>query len=428
MQTPLNRKRDVFPFHGVHQFKQHLLGLPRHLTVTNITNGVMAWLFGVTGPLLIVFQAAERGGLDLAALSSWIFSIYFVGGCLSILLSLYYGQPIAVAFSIPGAVLVGTTLMHHPFSQVIGAYVVTGCLILALGLSGIVDRLMKVLPMPVMMGMVAGVLLPFGTDIVGALTDFPLLNGAVFCVFLVLSLFTRLSRIFPPILGALIFAALLLAGLGLVRFEEITFGLAEPRLFKPQFDLAVIGELVIPLMLTVIAIQNAQGIGVMRGAGFEPPISAMTNWSGVGSLLNSLFGAHSACIAGPMTAILTSDVDPKRPSTREGTYAGAVVMGLLWVAFGVFAPFAALLTQMVPASLIKLLGGLAMVGVLVNTLKMSFSGLFKMGALFSFLITVSGFSLFNVGAPFWGLVGGTLISLLLERNDFKQLGQERKNG
>lgn len=51
-----------------------------------------------------------------------------------------------------------------------------------------------------------------------------------------------------------------------------------------------------------------------------------------------------------------------------------------------------------------------------------------MGALFSFLITVSGFSLFNVGAPFWGLVGGTLISLLLERSDFKKVAEQRKNG
>lgn len=79
MHTPLklNRKEIVFLSQRLNQFKKHVLHLPRHLTATNITNGIMAWLFGVTGPLLIVFQAAEKGGLDLAAISSWIFSIYF---------------------------------------------------------------------------------------------------------------------------------------------------------------------------------------------------------------------------------------------------------------------------------------------------------------------------------------------------------------
>jgi predicted benzoate:H+ symporter BenE len=28
----------------------------------------------------------------------------------------------------------------------------------------------------------------------------------------------------------------------------------------------------------------------------------------------------------------------------------------------------------------------------------------------------------NIGAPFWGLVGGTFVSALLERQDFKNRG------
>ncbi|WP_157049923.1 benzoate/H(+) symporter BenE family transporter [Thalassobacillus sp. C254] len=43
-----------------------------------------------------------------------------------------------------------------------------------------------------------------------------------------------------------------------------------------------------------------------------------------------------------------------------------------------------------------------------------------MGALFSFIITLSGFSLLNIGAPFWGLVFGTLISYIFESKDFKK--------
>jgi benzoate membrane transport protein len=41
-----------------------------------------------------------------------------------------------------------------------------------------------------------------------------------------------------------------------------------------------------------------------------------------------------------------------------------------------------------------------------------------MGALVSFIVTVAGLPIVNIGAPFWGIVLGTLTSLLFERGDF----------
>lgn len=141
----------------------------------------------------------------------------------------------------------------------------------------------------------------------------------------------------------------------------------------------------------------------------------MTNWSGIGSIINSFFGAHSACIAGPMTGILTD-------STQNRTaYTGAVWMGCLWVLFGVFAPMAVTISTIIPTSLILLLGGLALMGVLKNTLELSFSGHFKMGALFSFMITISDITFFNIDSPFWGIMGGTIVSFVLENEDYKKL-------
>ncbi|MFC4767760.1 benzoate/H(+) symporter BenE family transporter [Effusibacillus consociatus] len=398
-------------------WKQNVKEIPKYLTVSSVSNGLIAWLFGVTGPLLIVLQSAEKGNLAVDVTSSWIFSIYCVGGILSLLLSIYYRQPIAVAFSIPGAVLVGSTLSQHTFPEVVGAYIITGILILILGLLGVINRVMKILPMPIMMGMVSGVLLPFGTDIFVSVLENPLLNGIILFVFLLISLFDRLSKKFPPILGAILAAIILLTGLDLVHLNEVSLSVAKPQWFRPDYNLAVIGELVFPLALTVIAIQNAQGIGVLKSMDYHPPVNAMTNWSGIGSIFNGFFGGHSACIAGPMTAIVSGkDTGPK-----EGRYAAAIVLGFFWFLFGVFAPVAAAITQMIPASLIKLLGGLAMVGVLMSSLHMSFASHFRMGALFSFMITISGFTILNIGPPFWGLVGGIVVSLLLERKDFLNL-------
>ena len=37
----------------------------------------------------------------------------------------------------------------------------------------------------------------------------------------------------------------------------------------------------------------------------------------------------------------------------------------------------------------------------------------------TFLVTVAGIPIFNIGAPFWALIAGTLVSLLLERGDWR---------
>jgi len=63
-------------------------------------------------------------------------------------------------------VLVGPALGHLSFAEVIGAYIACGALMLALGLSGWVRRCMEAAPMPIVMAMVAGVFLRFGTGLV----------------------------------------------------------------------------------------------------------------------------------------------------------------------------------------------------------------------------------------------------------------------
>jgi len=393
----------------------------KDLTSKQISSGIIAWLFGVTGPLLIVLQAAEQGNLNQPTIISWIFSIYVVGGLLSVALSFLYRQPMAVAFSIPGAILVGTALSNHRFEEIIGVYLITGLLILVLGLSGIVNKMMSLVPMPIVMGMVSGVLLPFGLNILFSLTENSLLNGIILLSFFIFSMFSSINRFFPPILGTLLLAFILLTFSGLLEWEPSGPIIAVPSFYMPAFSWSSIGELVIPLTVTVIAIQNAQGIAIMKDSGYRPPINAMTNWSGIGSLVNGFFGAHSACIAGPMTAILTSD-------GKEGKgkhYTASIVMGAMWIVFGLLAPVMIGLVQGIPSSVIYLLGGLAMLGVLNSSLKATFTSKFQMGALFSFIITVADLTFLGIGAPFWGMVGGILISLMMERRDFKYLIREQ---
>jgi benzoate membrane transport protein len=86
--------------------------------------------------------------------------------------------------------------------------------------------------------------------------------------------------------------------------------------------------------------------------------------------------------------------------------------------FGLFSPVATALSRILPGPLIDLLAGLALLEVLASCFAAAFGSNFRFGAILTFLITISGVRLLNVGAPFWGLIGGTVFSLLLDRADF----------
>jgi len=392
--------------------------LPKSLTLSALTYGVTAWLFAVTGPFLIYVNAARQGNLSTLELNSWIFGGYFFCGLLSVALSLYYRLPLLAAITIPGGVLVAAALTHLSFEEIIGAYLVTGALITAVGATGAVKRGMEWLPMPIAMAMVAGILLPFGMGIITSLQQTPLVSGATLIAYLSVSLVKPLARRFPPVLGAIIVGLIAVAAVGQANWRLLTFGFAEFKFFTPQFTWPAAVELVIPLALTVIAVQNAQGIAILQNMGYRPPLDAVTITSGVGSILVAPFGSQSVCLAGPMTGIVTNpSVGPK-----ESRYAAALVTGILWMVFGLFSPMATALSQILPASLVNLLAGLALLEVLGSCFAAAFGEKFRLGALFTFLITISGIRVLNIGAPFWGLVGGTFVSALLERQDFKNRG------
>ncbi|MEY2954031.1 MAG: putative benzoate transporter, partial [Pseudomonadota bacterium] len=71
-----------------------------------------------------------------------------------------------------------------------------------------------------------------------------------------------------------------------------------------------------------------------------------------------------------------------------------------------------------PKAFIMALAGLAMLRILQAAFVASFNSRFTLGALVAFLVTVADLGLLNIGAAFWGLLAGFVISWLLERRDF----------
>jgi benzoate membrane transport protein len=62
-----------------------------------------------------------------------------------------------------------------------------------------------------------------------------------------------------------------------------------------------------------------------------------------------------------------------------------------------------------------------MLGVVQNAFVHGFKGRFTLGATVTLIVTASQITIFNVSAAFWGLVFGSLVSALLERDDYRAL-------
>jgi len=377
-------------------------------------NGFIGVVFSATAPIAIILSAGMQGGLSEAELASWIFGVFFINGAITLGLSWLYRQPLACFWTIPGTVLVGPALQHLSFPEVIGAYYVAGALMLVLGATGWVRRAMRALPMPIVMAMVAGVFLRFGLGLVRSLHDDLVVAGPMVAAWLILTALPGWGRRLPPLIGALLAGALatVLAG----RLDPAAVGaleLVRPVIHAPAWSWPALIELVLPLMITVLVVQNGQGIAVLKAAGHEPPVNGVTVMCGVGSLLGAVVGAVSTCLAGPTNAIVASGGE------RSRHYAAAMFTGLLAMIFGLFAPAFTRLMLHLPATYIAALAGLAMLRVLESAFKVAFTGgRFTFGALVALLVTVADLPVLGIGAAFWGLVAGLAVSWCLERDDF----------
>ncbi|MEP1584321.1 MAG: benzoate/H(+) symporter BenE family transporter, partial [Marinobacter sp.] len=92
-----------------------------------------------------------------------------------------------------------------------------------------------------------------------------------------------------------------------------------------------------------------------------------------------------------------------------------VVNGVLFCAFGLFAGAAVPFILALPKALIGAVAGLAMIGVLIAAFQHAFSKAagHQIGAMVALLVAMSGISLFGISSPFWALVFGILVSLML---------------
>lgn len=300
---------------------------------TEVANGLMGSVFSMTGPVAVILAAAELARLTSAETSSWIFGAFFLNGLLTIVASWLYQRPLAFLWTIPGSVVVGQAAIDLAWTDILGSYLITAAVVLLVGLLVPMDRFMAVLPMPVVMAMVAGVFLPFGVQMVDAVADDWWIGAPMVAAFVLATLTSGVRSWLPPILAASAVGVIAVLVAGDRRPGAAVHGvLATPVVQAPTFSWAATTELVVPLAVTVLLVQNAQGMAVLSAAGHRAPMRFTTLASGLWSVPSAAVGAVSTCLAGPTNALLTSS------GRRERQYAAGLVCGFIALAFGLAAP------------------------------------------------------------------------------------------
>lgn len=387
----------------------------RDLGPQEIGNGLVALIFSASGPIAVILAAAAAGNLSAGETSSWIFGAFLGNGILTLLLTYLYRSPQAYFWTIPGTVIAGDALAHLDFAEVLGAYLATAVLVFLLGWTGLIGKIMAVLPPTIVMAMVAGIFLRFGLELITAATGDPVIAIPMILVFVALSIVPKIAAAAPPVAIAAVVGTLVAVFAGRLGSGILADGvLAAPVVTAPEFSWAAMMELVVPLAITVVIVQNGQGVAVLQAAGHKPGVNLAAAASGLWSIPMAFIGNITTCLTGPTNALIVAGGDRRRH------YAAAMVTAVGAICVGLFAPAFVGFMLAMPASFIAALAGIAMLTPLKNAFLAGFSGPFSTGALVCFLVTVSDMSLLGITAPFWGIVFGCVVAALLDRTPKKQ--------
>ena len=361
----------------------------------------VAAIVGFGGTLAIIIAAAGAVGATQVQTASWVTALCLAMAAETAWLSWRTRMPVITAWSTPGAALIAASA-GFTMPEAVGAFLVTGILLVATGLVRPLMRLIAKIPGAVASGMLAGIVVTFAINAVKTVPVDPWLILPLIAAFF-------LVRLWNPSLSVLV----VLIGGGAAAFLSGRVGaLPAPELSTltwiwPQFTVSAIIGLALPLYLVTMASQNLSGLAVLRADGYQPPPGPLIGVTGLVSVLTAPLGASTTNLAAISAAICTGpDVHPD-PGQRWKTGPFYALAYLVFAAFGasLVAIFAVL-----PQSLIVLVAGLALLGSLSNALAIALKDeAGRMAATVTFAVTASGLSLFNIGSAFWGLVAGLIV-------------------
>ena len=372
--------------------------------------GVLAAIVGYASTFTLILAALTAAGASPQQAGSGLFSICIAIGILNIAVAWRIRIPVSFAWSTPGAAFLLT--VGEPvggFPAVAGAFLVCAALVVLTGLIKPLAQAIAAIPAAIANAMLAGMLMTLCLAPLNAVAEMPWQALPVIIVWAVSLRFAR--RYAVPL--AVVAAGIILATT--THLPAGTFGNAWPALVPvmPSFTIDAVVRIALPLYVVTMASQNLPGLAVMRANGYALRPSPLFTLTGIASAVTAVFGgvtSNLAAITAAICAGLEAHADPDR------RWPAPVAAGFTYLLLGLAASLAAAFIAAVPPLLIQAVAGLA----LFSSLAAALAGALaveeaRLPAILTFVTTASGITVAGVGAPFWGLVGGILLLLLLRQ-------------
>ncbi|MBU3541939.1 benzoate/H(+) symporter BenE family transporter [Polynucleobacter sp. MWH-Loch1C5] len=363
--------------------------------------GFLAVLISYSGPLVIVFYAAQSANISSELLASWIWAISIGAGLTGIYLSWRYKVPIITAWSAPGTALLVTLFPGISISDVVGSYICAAVAIFIIGITGSFDWLIKKIPKGIAAGMLAGILFQFALNAFKVIAIMPMLSLAMMTAYL----FAK--RLYPKYLIVIVFSTgIVVLGLSgsLNDLTDIYPTITSPIYTQPSLTVASFFSFTLPLILVSLTGQFLPGMSILKMAGYHTDAKPIMAATSVTSIFTALFGGITTVIAAITAAICTGKDAHINPEKR---YIAGIANGVFYLLGGIFASTIVAVFAKVPPTFIAVLAGLALLSGITTNLSIAIEDQTQRdSAVITFLVTVSGMTLLGIGSAFWGIVFG----------------------
>lgn len=379
----------------------------KDLSLSALVAGFVSVLVGFTSSVAVIFQALSNLGATPEQAASWMWAIGIGMGVTTLGLSLATRKPVLIAWSTPGAAVVGAAAAagHLTLPQAVGCFLFSSVLMIAAGFSGGFERVMRRLPLALASALLAGVLSRFALDAVMAVPANPVLVVSMAAAYVAGRRFWPRANV--PVV--LLLGIAVAAGQGYLRLGKVPWGMTTPVWMGPEFSVATLLGTGIPLFIVTMASQNLPGIAALRVGGYTPPVSKIIGWTGVSNLLLAPFGAFALNLAAITAAFC---VGPEAHPDKERRYWAPVFAGILYLLIGVFGATVTALFAAFPRELILSVAGLALLTTIGNALASALGEDHREASVMTFFVTLSGITVAGIGSAFWGIVAGSVVLAL----------------
>jgi benzoate membrane transport protein len=369
--------------------------------------GLLICIVGYASSVAIVIQGLKAMGATPEQISSGLLFLGIGMGFVAVGLSLWTRMPISIAWTTPGlALLAVTPVVSGGFPAAVGAFMVTGFLIMLAALWSPLGRLIHAIPKSIANAMLAGIIFKLCLAPFFALKERPALAALILLTWVFM---LKINRLYAVPAAVLVAICTIIATGGFTPqsadlWPKVSF-------VSPIFTMEAFVSLAIPLFIVTMASQNITGLAVLATFDYKPNPRDGLLATGFVSMITAPLGA-AAINFSAITAALGASPDAHLDPARR--YIAAVFAGLGYITFGVIAGVTTALVVNSSPLLIEAVAGLALMSAFASAtagaLEVEEE---RIPAMATLLVTASGLVFLNIGPAFWGLVIGWGLYLFL---------------